>query len=101
MLRKMAEAGNPPRIMRIRQLHPWADWARIWENLHACWTTKAVKANWYRLIHDVLPTNERLQKISLVASSPQCNQCRGSDTVQHRLTECEEGKGSENGQNVD
>ena len=70
MLGKMAEAGNPPRIMRIRHLHPCADWARIWENLHACWTTEVVKANWYRVIHDILPTNERLHKISLEAPPP-------------------------------
>ena len=89
-LRGMAEAGSPPRVMRIRHLHPSADWERIWNNLHACWTTDAVRGNWYGVIHDILPTNQRLDKIRLV-DSPRCSQCGEPDTVQHRMTECGEG----------
>ena len=76
--------------MRIRQLHPSIDWERIWNNLHACWTTVTVRVNWYGVIHDILPTNERLHKILLV-DSPHCSQCGETDTVQHRMTECGEG----------
>jgi hypothetical protein len=73
-LRVMAKAGNQPRVMRIIQLHPSADWERIWINLHECWMTEADKVTWYMVIHDILPTNELLQKIRLVAS-PLSRQC--------------------------
>jgi len=86
----MAEAGNLPRVMRIRQLHPSADWKRIWKNLHAFWTTEAIRVNWYGVIHDILPTNEHLHKIHLVDSSHR-SQCGEPDTFQHRMTECGEG----------
>ena len=59
-LREMEEAGNPLRVMCIRQLYPTADWEKIWNSLHA-----AVRVNWYGVIHDILPTNERLHKIRL------------------------------------
>jgi len=86
----MAEAGNTPRVMRIMQLYPSADWERIWTKLHECWTTEAVKINWYMVIQDILPTNERLHKIRLI-DSPLCGHCAEPDTVQHRVTACGEG----------
>jgi hypothetical protein len=86
----MAEASNPPRVMRIIQLYPSADWERIWTNLHECWTTEAIKINWCMVIHDILPTNERLHKIQLVGS-PLCGHCGEPNTVQHRVTACGEG----------
>ena len=61
----MTVAGNPPRVMRIMQLHLSADWEGIWTHLQECWTTEAVKINWYVVMQDILPTNERLHKIRL------------------------------------
>ena len=86
----MAEADNSPRVMRIMQRNPSADWERIWNNLHECWTTEVVKMNWYVVIQDILPTNERLHKIRLV-DSPLCGNCGEPDTVQHRVPACGEG----------
>jgi hypothetical protein len=85
----MAEAGNPPRLMRILKFLPSANWERIWANLHACWSTEAVKSNWYLVIQDIMPTNERLHKIRLV-DSPLCRKCGELDTAQHRITDCGE-----------
>jgi len=89
-LRGIAVAGNPPREMRIMQLYPSADWERIWNNLHSCWTTEAIKINWYVVIQDILITNERVPKIRLV-DSPLCGHCGKPDTVQHRVIACGEG----------
>ena len=80
----------PPRVMRIMQLHPSADWERIWTNLHEFWTTEAVKINWYVVIQVIKPTNERLHKIRLV-DSPLCGHCGEPDTFHHRVTACGEG----------
>jgi len=88
-LRGMAEKGNPPRVMHIMKLYPSAGWERIWTNLHECWTTEAVKINWYMVIQDILPTNERLHKIRQV-DSPLCGHCGQPDTVEHRVTACGE-----------
>jgi len=89
-LRGMAEAGNPPRVMRIMHLHPSADWERIRTNSHEFWTMETVKINWYVVIHDILSTNERVHKIRLV-DSPRCGHCGEPDTVQNRVTACVEG----------
>jgi len=91
-LRGMAEASNPPRVIGIMQLHPSADWERIWTNLHQCWATETVKINWYVAIQDILPNNESLHKIRLL-DSPLCGHCGESDTVQHRVSTAR-GRGS-------
>jgi hypothetical protein len=88
-LRGIAEAGNPQRVMHIKQLHPSADSETICTNLHECWMTKAVKINWYVVTHDTLPTNERPHKSRLVDSSL-CGHYGEPDTVQHRVTACGE-----------
>ena len=89
-LRRMAEAGNSLRVMRIMQLHSSADWERIWTNLHECLTTETVKINWYVMIQDTLPTDEHLHKIRLV-DSPLCGHCGEPDTAQLRVITCGEG----------
>ena len=43
------------------------------------------------MIHDVIPTNERLHCIRM-SSTDGCNVCDRKDTLSHRLTECGEGR---------
>ena len=42
------------------------------------------------VIHDLIPTNDRLAKIQR-SESNQCPHCNQPDTLIHRLTECSEG----------
>jgi hypothetical protein len=48
------------------------------------------KGEWYRIIHDLIPTNERLHKIRL-SPTERCTLCNEKDTLQHRIIECGEG----------
>ena len=89
-LRGIPDAGNLPRVMRIMQLRPSADWERVWTNLHECRTTEAVKINWYVVIQDTLSTDERLYRIRLV-DSPLCGHCGEPDAVQLGITACGDG----------
>jgi hypothetical protein len=75
--------------VRIMLFYPTTDWNRVWSNLHATWAADAVKANWFRVIHDILPTNERLHTIRLT-DSVLCSQCGERDTFMHRIRECGE-----------
>jgi hypothetical protein len=68
-LRTIFMAGNRSRDMRITQLQPTTDWARVWSNLHATWSSDVIKATWYTVIHDILPTNERLHTIRLILTA--------------------------------
>ena len=45
---------------------------------------------WFIVIHDIIPTNERLAKIHLTDTTL-CKYCGQPDTLQHRITECNEG----------
>jgi hypothetical protein len=83
----MAQTGRAQREMRITQLHPRTDWKQVWENLHKTWDPDPLKAIWYKVIHDILPTNERLNKIKLT-NTTQYRECGDQDTIMHRLTTC-------------
>lgn len=39
------------------------------ENLHAAWIPDEAKSTWYTVIHEIIPTNERLHTIRLVVST--------------------------------
>lgn len=66
-----AVAENRSRDVRITLLYPTTDWPRVWTNLHGTWASNTIKANWYTVIHDILPTNERLHTIRLTRPSVQ------------------------------
>jgi hypothetical protein len=89
-LRTIQLATNKPRDVRIMLLYPTTDWDRVWSNLHSTRAADAIKANWFRMIHDILPTNERLHTIRLTDSAL-CSTCGERDTLMHRITECGEG----------
>jgi hypothetical protein len=90
-LHTMASAATPARLCRVETLHPTLDWHRIWSNLHAAWIPDTVRSLWYMAIHDILPTIERLHRI-ILADSALCTHCGQTDTLSHRLKDCDAGK---------
>jgi hypothetical protein len=55
--------------MRVVQKSPNTDWDRVWRNLHASCGSEVVPPAWYLVIHELIPTNERLATIHLVDST--------------------------------
>jgi hypothetical protein len=80
-----------PREMRIIRLWLNTDWATAWKNLAETPVVGEIKAAWYKVINDILPTKERLQKIR-IAPTDKCRHCDRQDTLLDRLTECGEGE---------
>jgi hypothetical protein len=76
--------------MRIVRLMPTTDWKAVWKNLQSTPVPERTKSMWYRVIHDILPTTERLHRIRL-APTDRCKQCGRQDTIHHRLIESGEG----------
>jgi len=87
----MAAATRESREMRIKLLHPDTQWMQVWKNLHTAWVSEEIASMWYIVVHDIVPTNERLHFIRLVESD-RCRHCGRRDALVHRLTECNEGK---------
>jgi hypothetical protein len=52
--------------MRIQRMWPTTDWNILWKNVHSVPTSDCMKASWYRAIHDIIPTNERLQDTTII-----------------------------------
>jgi len=81
---------KPPN-MRIERLWPNIEWPRIWKNLWAAPVTDWTKTTWYKIIHDIVPTKERLHKIR-VAPTENCRLCDRKENLLHRLAECGDGR---------
>ena len=59
----------------------------MWTNLNAAWIPNKMRTTWYQVIHDIVPTNDRLARIRL-CDDPHCTLCKKTDKILHRLTEC-------------
>jgi acetone carboxylase gamma subunit len=70
----MKAATRGSREMRITQLHPDTQWMQVWKNLHLAWMSEKIASMWYIVVHDIVPTNERLHEIWLVQSD-RCGLC--------------------------
>jgi hypothetical protein len=91
VLQTMYITASPPRPLRIMKMYANNNWSRIWLNLHTAWIPDTVRSTWYIVIHDILPTKERLNRIG-IADSDHCNHCGHTDTMYHRIMECEAGR---------
>jgi len=78
-------------MMHIFRKHPDTKWKHVWLNAHKACITDAQKSMWYVVIHELPPTNERLAAINLTGTN-QCTLCSDIDTLQHRITQCGEGR---------
>ena len=78
-------------VMRIVRKYPEVNWKRLWTNLHTAWISDAQRSTWYMVIHDLIPTNDRLAAIKFTETN-HCSTCDAIDTTQHRLTQCGERK---------
>jgi hypothetical protein len=81
---------KPPN-MRIERLWPTSEGPRVWKNLWTVQVTDSTKTTWYKIIHDIVPTKERLHKIR-IAPTENCHLCVRKDTLLHRLAECGDGR---------
>ena len=88
-LQTMHNASSTSQEIRNARLWPQSDWQKIWENLTTAPISEADRAVWYRMIHDILPTNERLHRIKM-SPTDSCKECGKKDKPIHRLTECGE-----------
>jgi hypothetical protein len=62
-IRTISMANTKPTDMRITKLHPTTEWTSVWPNLHTKRASDAMKANWYMVIHGIIPTKEMLHAI--------------------------------------
>jgi hypothetical protein len=87
---QLAMNGSAPSGMRIVRKFPLTNWDQVWKNLHVCPATDEIKSTWYKTMHDLLPTNDRLAAIHLTDTTA-CSSCGHPDSLQHRIRECGEG----------
>jgi hypothetical protein len=89
-LHHISRMETESREMRIFTLWPQTNWPTLWKNLDETPVAGEIQIAWYMVINDIIPTNERFHKIQ-IATTDKCRYCH-KDTLQHRLTECGDGK---------
>jgi hypothetical protein len=89
ILKKIDEMSRTITEMRVCKLNPKAEWKQVWTNLQSTPGENPEKIQWYKIIHDIIPINERLHRINL-ANTDLCAECAKTDTLEHRLTTCGE-----------
>jgi len=77
--------------MCISRLWVTTDWSSVWSNLHGTPVLEDIKMDWYRAIHDIVPTQDRLNRINM-AKTNRCRHCNATDNLSHRIIECGEGQ---------
>ena len=82
----LGKAGKPEPAMRIGTLYPEFGWDIVWTNLPGACVPNTIKTTWYLVIHDIVPSNDRLARIKL-RDDPHFTLCRKTDTILHHLTE--------------
>jgi hypothetical protein len=75
----------------VEAAHPHLNLTLIWRNLQTTWITEVLSSEWYAVIHDLLPTNDRIHRIALTETD-QCQTCGQKDTTDHRIFEYGEGR---------
>ena len=78
--------------IRVQEKHPHSNWTTIWKNINKLFLPTITRTTWYMVVHDIVPTNERLHKIKL-HDTGECKDCRKKDTILHRYTECARAQG--------
>jgi hypothetical protein len=86
----MCLAATESQEMRITNLWPQTPWATVWKNLGEAPVPGATRTAWYKVIHNILPTNVRFFRICMIPTDA-CRKCDRTDTLSHRLIECGEG----------
>ena len=90
-LRLTLNATSRTTPMRIQTLWPETDWDQVWANILQAPISQQVESEWYQVIHDLIPTNTRLHRIR-IAPSELCQICSAPDSLEHRLTNCNNSK---------
>ena len=80
ILQMLAKNGSPPTEMRIVRKFPRTAWNQVWKNLHASPVSDEIKSTWYKALHDLIPTNDRLAAINLTDTSA-CLSCGRPDSL--------------------
>lgn len=60
-------------------------WSIVWKNISLKIHSSEVLSSWYTVINNVVPTNEKLNRIGL-SDTPNCIKCGLIDTLKHRFT---------------
>ena len=95
-LHAMVKATTQPRSLRVEIRYPNHNWPQIWRNLHIARIPEVILSVWYTVIHDIIPTKQRLLKIALT-NTDRCVKCDQTDTLLHRMTDVAQGNKYGNG----
>jgi hypothetical protein len=88
-LQTMADNDRNRPEMRIVTKYPGTQWNNVWNNLQHPVLNYSVKSTWYMVVHEIVPTNERMAA-KQITTTDRCCRCARLDSLPHRLSDCQE-----------
>lgn len=82
MIMEMLQSTAPGNKMVLK--YPTKNWKRIWTNISNKVLSSDIQATWFRVVNDVVATNEKLYSIGL-SDTNICISCNAIDTLAHRF----------------
>ena len=76
-----------PHVPNIVRHFPRFNWSLIFHNLRSVRQYDLGYDLWFRIVHNVFPTNARLHELDIIPHD-QCNKCHLTDDLSHRFTAC-------------
>ena len=89
-LQTLCNAASSAQDMRIVKMRPQTNWDLVWKKPNGHSSAQTGVMTWYRVIHDIIPTDIRLNRIRMT-NTDACLECGQSDTLEHSLISCGEG----------
>lgn len=76
---------------KIEEKYPQYDWKKLWGNLN----NKQISTKWrsamYKAVNDTISVGDKLKRHGL-ATTDLCTKCKKTDSITHRLKECDKSK---------
>ncbi|KAJ1520336.1 hypothetical protein ONE63_004534 [Megalurothrips usitatus] len=86
-------AAAPAQTPRVARKPPEVRWEQVWAYINRPAIPQAARDSWWTAVHDLVPTRQRLRRIGR-ADTAACLKCQAEDTLEHRLTACDEAAGA-------
>lgn len=84
--KELVDAAPVP-VPRVVTKSPMVGWQQVWANVSAEVLSEDVRDAWWKAVHDLTATRDRLHRIQR-SDTRTCPTCAAPDTLAHRLCRC-------------
>ena len=86
LYKEFMETPPPPKVL---SKYPGVEWDRVWRRIQSCILEPCAQDLMFSLIHNILPTRDRLLRLNHLVNNSFCESCPGQvQDITHVFTQC-------------